>query len=144
MLSAVIGKDTGKLVEYQRLMKKPKYRQFYRNSYAKVKGRIVQGMPGLAEGTNTMFFVDKKAIPPDIWRDVTYGRVVVDYRPENTDPYLTRLSVGGDRVNYPGGCRIPPVYLNVVKLLLNSIVLTLNAKFMTIDVKYFYSNTPMD
>ena len=68
----------------------------------------------------------------------------MDYRPENTDPYLTRLSVGGDRVNYPGGCRIPPVYLNMVKLLLNSIVLTLNAKLMTIDVKYFYSDTPMD
>ena len=67
MLSAVIGKDTGKLVEYQRLMKNPKYRQFYRNSYAKVKGRIAQGMPGLAEGTNIIFFKDKKRSPQ------TYG-----------------------------------------------------------------------
>ena len=72
MLSAVLGEDTVKLVEYQRLMKNPKYRQFYRNSYAKVKGLIVQGMPGLAEGTNTIF-LKIKSDPPrhmegrDIW-----------------------------------------------------------------------------
>ena len=30
-----------------------------------------------------------------------YGRFVVDYIQENTDPYQTRLTVGVDRLNYP-------------------------------------------
>ena len=78
MLSYVLDKDTGKLMEYQSLMKNPKYRPLYRNSYAKEIGRLAQGMTGLDEGTNTMFFIDKSAAPPDIWRDVKYGIAVVD------------------------------------------------------------------
>ena len=71
-------------------------------------------MPGLSEGTNTMFFVEKTEVPPDRWRDIIYGRVVVDYRSGNTDPYQTRLTVGGDRVNYPGDFGTPTVDLNTV------------------------------
>ena len=37
-------------------------------------------MPDLVEGTSNMFFIEKKEIPVNRWRDVTYGRVVVDYR----------------------------------------------------------------
>ena len=73
---------------------------------------------------------------------MTYGRVVVDYRPENNNPYQTRLAVGGDRVKYPVYCGTPTLYLTMVNILLNSIVLTLNDKFTTIDVTDFYSNTP--
>ena len=74
---------------------------------------------------------------------MTYGIGVVDYRPEKTYPYHTSLSVGIDRVNYPGYCITPIVDLTTVKILLNIIVSTLNAKFMTIDGKCFYLNTPM-
>ena len=38
-------------------------------------------MPGLVKGNNTMFFIDKKEVPVNRWREITYGRVVVDYRP---------------------------------------------------------------
>ena len=68
-------------MEYQRLMKKPKYRQLYRNSYAKEIVQLAQGMTGLVEGTKTMFFIEKKDVPVDRWRDVKYERLVVDYRP---------------------------------------------------------------
>ena len=100
-LSAVLDKETGELMEYWRLIKNPKDRNLYRNSYAKEIRHLEQGIPGLLEITNTMFLIDKKAIPAGMWRDITYGRVVVDYRPEKSDPYRTRLKVGGDRVNYP-------------------------------------------
>ena len=76
-------------------------------------------------------------ILPPVGGDVTYGRVVVDYRPEKTNPYQTRLTVGGDRVNYPGDCGTHTVDLTTVKILLNRIVSTINAKFMTIDEKDF-------
>ena len=51
-------------------------------------------MPGLADGTNTIFFIPQKDVPVDRWCDVTYGCIVVNYRPEKTDLYRTRLTVG--------------------------------------------------
>ena len=104
---------------------------------------MAQGMPGLVEGMNNMFLIDKQDIPVDRCKDVTYGRVVVDYLPDNIDPYLTRLNVGGDGVNYPGDCGTPTVSLTTVNLLLNSIISKINAHFITIDIKDFYLNTPM-
>ena len=76
-------------------MKHPKYRPLYRNSYAKEIGQLAQGMPDLVEETNAMFFIDKTAVPDDMWRDVTYGKIVVDYSTDKTYPYFTRLTVGG-------------------------------------------------
>ena len=60
MINTVINKDTGELMECRCLMKNPKYCPIYRNSYAKELGRLAQGMPGFAEGTNTTFFIPKK------------------------------------------------------------------------------------
>ena len=76
-------------------MKNPKYRPLYCNYYAKEIGRLTQGMPSLLEGNNPMVFIKKTAVTAEMWRDVTYGRIVVDYRPEKTDPYRTKLAVGG-------------------------------------------------
>ena len=137
ILGAVLDKDTGELMEYRKIMRKPKYRQIYRNSYPKEIGRLAQGMPCIVEGTNTMSFIDKQDIPVNRWKDVTYGRVVVEYCPDKSDPYRTRLTIGGDRVNYPGYCGTPKVRLTTVKLLLNSIVSAINAHFMTMDIKGF-------
>ena len=57
IISAVLDEDTGKLMEYRKLMKKTKYRNLYHNSYANKIGRLSQVMPGLVEGTNTMLFI---------------------------------------------------------------------------------------
>ena len=137
MLNAVLDEDTGELMEYRALMKKPKYSKLYEESYAKELSQLTQGIPGKVTGTNTIFFINKAKVPADCWRDITYGRVVVNYRPEKDYPYRTRLTVGGDRVNYPVDCGTPTVDILTVKLLLNSIVSTLNATFMTIDIKDF-------
>ena len=67
----------------------------------------------------------------------------MEYCPEKSDPYRTRLTVGGDRVNYPGDFITPTVILTTVKLLLNRIVSTLDVHFMTIDIKDFYLNNPI-
>ena len=82
-------------------------------------------------------------MPADRWRDVTYGCVVVNFRPEKEDPYRTRLTVGGDCVNYPYNCGTPTIDLATVKYLLNSIISTPLAKFMTIEIMDFYLFTPM-
>ena len=90
------------MMEYRKLMRKPKYRQLYRNYYAKEIGQLAQGMHGLVDGTNTMFLIDNQDIPVKRWKDVKCGIVVVEYQPDKRNPYYTRLTIGGDIVNYPG------------------------------------------
>ena len=117
------------------LMKNLEYRELWGKSYGNELGLLEQGMPGRVERTDTIFFIDKQDIPNVRWQDVTYGRVVVNYRQKNQDPKITRLTVGGDRVNYPGDCGTPTVNLLTTKLLFSSIDSTLCAKFMTIYIK---------
>ena len=55
-----------------------------------------------------------------------------------------RLTVGGDRVNYPGDCGTPTVDMVTVKLCLSSVISTKGARYCTIDRKDFYLMTPME
>ena len=73
-----------------------------------------------------------------------YGRIVANFCPEKDDLYRIRLTVGGNRINYPGDCGTPTADMITVKILLNSVISTVHAKFMTIDIKDFYLNTPME
>ena len=142
-LAAVLNEETGELMEYRHLLANPKYRATWSKAYGKEIGRLAQGIPGEVDGTNTITFIDRSAIPENRWRDVTYGRIVASYRPEKEDPNRIRLTVGGNRINFPGDCGTPTADMLTVKLLLNSIISTKGAKFMTIDIKDFYLNTPM-
>ena len=73
MMNVVLEKDTGKLMEYCGLMKNPKYRKLYAQSYTKDLGRIAQLIPGQFIGANTIFFIDKKEVPIIRCREVTYA-----------------------------------------------------------------------
>eukprot|EP00804_Cyclotella_cryptica_P012520 CCRYP_017704-RB/>CCRYP_017704-RB protein AED:0.24 eAED:0.24 QI:0/0/0/1/0.5/0.33/3/0/909 len=143
MLHAVLNDETGELMEYRHLIANPKYRDTWQNAYGKELGRLAQGLPGIVKGTDTIAFIQQSHVPQDRWKDVTYGRIVANFRPEKEDPYRIRLTVGGNRINYPGDCGTPTADMITVKILLNSVISTLNARFMTIDIKDFYLNTPM-
>ena len=91
MINAVLNKETGELMEYQHVMKNAKYCRLYETSYSTELVRVAQGIPGQAEGTDMLFFFDKNSIPVDRWRDITYSRVVLNYRPEKDDPYRVRM-----------------------------------------------------
>ena len=64
-------------------------------------------------------------------------------RPTKAEQNQTRLTVGGDRINYPEDCGTPTADILQVKLLLNSVISTRGAQFMTADMKNFYLNTPL-
>ena len=91
-----------------------------------------------------MFFIAQNEIPQDRRRDVTYARVVCNYRDQMKDKERTRITMGGDRTNCPFDCGTPTAELLTIKLLLNSVISTPGAKFTTIDINNFYLNTPMD
>ncbi len=134
---AILDKDTGNLLEYHHLIKHPKYKTTWSQSFRK---EIRQ----LATTTATIVFINKYQIPEDRQGDITYGRIVCDMHKGEKDKHCTRLTMGGNLINYPGDCGTPMANLLTVKILLNSIILMPNAKFMTIDIKDFYLNTPME
>ena len=110
-----MNKDTGELMEYCHLVGNLKYRETWQKSYGTEVGRLAQGMPRRVKGTDTIFFIKKKDVPAHRWRDITYGRIVVSFRPAKDDPNRTRLTMGGDRIIYPGDCGTPTVDLLTVK-----------------------------
>jgi hypothetical protein len=87
--------------------------------------------------TNTIQFIRRSNIPKG--GKVTYGSFVVDHKEEKE---RTRLTVGGDQIEYPGDKSTRTAGLTTAKTLLNSVISTLGAKFLVIDIKIFYLNTP--
>eukprot|EP00804_Cyclotella_cryptica_P017098 CCRYP_003348-RA/>CCRYP_003348-RA protein AED:0.29 eAED:0.29 QI:0/0/0/1/1/1/2/0/539 len=145
MLHTVLNDETGELMEYRHLVASPKYRDTWKNAYGKELGRLAQGLPSIFKGTDTIVFIQRTHVPQDRWKDVMYGRIVANFHPEKDDPYYPiRLTVGGNRINFPGDCGTPTADMITVKILLNSVISTVNAKFMTINIKDFYLNTPME
>ena len=142
-INSILNPTTGKLLEYRHITKDPKYQEVWGKSDGNEIGRLFQGMPGRVKGTNTAFFIHSHEIPTERWRDVTYGRIVTAYRPDKKEPNRTRLTIGGDQINYPHDCGTPTADLLTVKHLLNSTISTPGAKFMTLDIKDFYLNTPL-
>jgi hypothetical protein len=63
---AVLDDDTGNLLEYRHLIKHPKYKDMWSNSF---RNEIRQ----LATMMDTIFFINKTGIPQDCKGDKTYG-----------------------------------------------------------------------
>ena len=89
-------------------------------------------------GTNTIRFRPKNTIPKH--KKVTYGRIVSSLRPHKEEQHRTRLTVGGNLLDYEGDASTPTSDLITTKLHLNSVISTKNAKFATTDIKNFYLN----
>ena len=134
---AVIDEVTGESLEYRDLIKNDKYRDIWATSLANEFGRLAQGIRDI-KGTNTIFFIPKEDIPTNRVRDITYCRIVVAYRPQKLEKHRSRLTVGGDRINYPYDVSTPTSALPRIKMLWNSVLSTEGAKFIGIDVANFY------
>jgi hypothetical protein len=143
ILSAVLDMDTGKLLEMRHLLVNPKYKELWGKSYTTELGHLAQGIPGVSKGTDTIVFIARNEISFARLKDVTYGHVCVNYCPKKDDPNCTCLTVGGDRVNFPGDCGTPTVDMVTDKRHLNSDISTKGARYCSIDLKDFYLMTPM-
>jgi hypothetical protein len=104
-------------------------------------GRIAQGIRDI-EGTNTIEFTTVAQIPWD--RQITYGRLVCDIRPQKAETHRVRLTVGGDRIDYPGETATKNAELTTSKCLWNSTILTKGARYMHADVNFFNLTTVLD
>ena len=105
-------------------------------------GRLAQGIREV-NGNDVIDFIPFKEVPKD--RIVTYANMVCDIRPLKTEKFRVRLTVGGDRLQYPDDTASPAATLLETKLLLNSTISqsAQGARFMTLDIKDFFLQTVM-
>ena len=139
----VINEDTGEAMEYRHLIKHPKYKDVWETSLANEFGRLAQGIRKIP-GTDTIFFISKSEIPKDRRNGITYGRIVVAYKPNKQEPHRSRLTVGGDRIVCIYDVSTPTADMQTIKLLWNSVLSTPGAKYFTLDISNFYLGTPME
>jgi hypothetical protein len=66
---------------------------------------------------------------------VTYGSFVVDNKYHKEEKERTRLTVGGDQIEYPGDKSTSAAGLTTAKILINSVISTFRAKFLVIDIR---------
>ena len=124
-------------LEYRGLIKRHEFRECWMRSLAKELGRLSQGIHDV-KGTNTIYFIPTSEIPQDRRRDITYGRIVVAYKPDKLEKHRSRLPVGGDCIDYPGDTGAPTADFPIIKLLWNSSLSSPGAKYFTMDISNFY------
>jgi hypothetical protein len=153
LANPVLDEETGETLEHRQLRRHPKYKKAWDASYSKELGRLCQGLgketakkpsPTKVEGTDTFRPIYFDDIPVDRRADVTYTKVVCEVRPQKNDPNRTRITIGGNRICYPGDTGTKTGSLEVVKLQANSVLSTQDARFACYDISNFYLGTPLD
>jgi hypothetical protein len=102
----------------------------------------VQGVGDRIEVSNTIFSIPRQAVPKG--KTITFGRFVVDIRPNKSEIQWVHLAVEGNLIQYPGDVSTLSADLTTSKGLWNSTISTDGARYMCLDVKNFYLGTPMD
>ena len=103
--------------------------------------RLAQGVSNRIDGTNTIFFEKKYAVPKG--KKVTYGRLVCDIKEHKSETHRTRLTVGGNLLDFPGMLSTPTETVTTTEYLFNSVIFTPGAKCLVADVKIFYLNNDL-
>ena len=135
--------ETGRSMEYKDLITDPSTCATWLHSAANEFGRLAQGLPDKrVEPTNTMFFIPFSQVPQH--KRPTYARLVCSYRPQKAEPYRTRLTVGGNLIDYPHNLSMKVANMTTFKILVNSTLSTPGARWLGLDVKNYYLGTPMD
>jgi hypothetical protein len=133
MANSVINEDNGASLEYRHLINDASTFTIWNEAAAKEFGRLAQGVRDRIEGSNTFFFIPRQTVPKG--KIVTYGRFVVDIRPNKSEIYRVRLTVGGNLIQYPGDVSTRSADLTTSKCLWNSTISTDGARYMCLDVK---------
>lgn len=114
----------------------PKKRAIWDKSGEKEYGNLFQGYEE-TKGMNVYTFVRRKDIPKD--KKITYPRTVVAYRPEKVDnPYRTRITAGGDQLDYDGETSTNSAGLTTVKCHWNSTLSDVESKYCVADASNMY------
>jgi hypothetical protein len=140
MMNSAIHPSTGKEMQYKDLMKDPYLGPPFETGLSNELDRICQGIRDIAQ-TNTALFIDLKSIPKN--RQITYGKLVCDFKPNKNEKHQVILTVSGDKLDYSGDTATSTADITTFKILINSTLSTQEAKMMMMDTKNYYLGTPL-
>ena len=86
--------------------------------------------------TNTLYFCHLSQILSD--PKVTYTKLVATLWTQKEEENRVRVTVGGDKLDYPGVTSTDTASISTLKFLLNSVISTPLARFLTLDIKNYY------
>ena len=78
------------------------------------------------------------------YRTVTYGRIVIYYREQKSDPNRVCITAGDNIIKYPIKLTSKTSDLTISKILSNSVLSTDGERIMCININNFYLCAPMD
>ena len=137
-------KETNTYLNYRQLLRHPSYMKAWNISAANKFGWLAQGLKDrCVKGTNTIRFIRKDQVPADRMKDVTIDSFSCNYKPNKEEKERTRLTAGGNQINYPDDCGTPTADMTLFKILINSILSIPRAKCIMMDIKDFYLQTRM-
>jgi hypothetical protein len=130
--NAVVHPVAGEQMGYMALMKDPDLQPLWKRGFGNEAGRLSQGIRDIP-GIDTCFFVELINIPKD--RNITYSKIVCDYKPHKKEKERVRLTVGGNRLDYSGDVATSTADITTFKILINSTLSTNGAAMMMMDIK---------
>ena len=106
-------------------------------------GRTAQGIDHIV-GNDTIEFITREEVP--LGRKVTYVNFVCDFRPLKLEKYRVRMTVGGDKLDYPFDSTSHAASLLETKILINFVIsdAAYGARFLTLDIKDFPLQSVME
>jgi hypothetical protein len=117
LANAIINESTGEAYKYKQLITGTitgHTKATWSTSFPNKIGRLALGIGSrLSKGTNTIFFVKKSQVPA--YRKVTYGRIVCLFCPQEEETHSTRLSVGGNLIDYPFDVSTPTAGITTIE-----------------------------
>jgi hypothetical protein len=122
------------------LMKDPRLQPLSKRGFGNGCGRLFQGIQDIP-GTDTCLFIKLTNILKDI--NITYGKIVCDYKPHKKEKERVRLTVGGDILDYSGDVATSTANITTFKILINSTLSSEDAAMMMMDIKNNYLGTPV-
>ena len=108
-------------MEFRDLIQIPEFRATLMQSLASNLRILAQGIREIKR-TNTIYIIGKSEISRDKLKQVTYVRIVVDYKPHKLEKNRTKVTVGGDRIHCDYDISTPTCSLPTIKLLWNSVL----------------------
>ena len=106
-------------------------------------GRLFQGFkPNNIEGLGVLDWIRRGAVPHH--KKVTYPRYTIAERPEKEESDCTRITCGGDQLDYFGDVTTHTASMETIKIHWNSVFSTSNAKYCTGDISNMYFALDVD
>ena len=145
----VLNKETEEYLTCAQLRRHPQYAGKWDRSFANEMGRLCSVIGRTEDGqqrikgTNTFFILHFQDIPKTSINEVCYTSVLCRERPGKSDPNITRRTICGTNVRYPGDVGTKTASLELLKLIIKSVISRNGENFAAFDISNFYLDTPM-